>query len=219
MINFYLFWLVNKTKTKIMKNKKFKPYAFNSVKEEKTDTSNCIENSEPPENSCSYTLSDFCAKDESFKEKIRNDSGIKKIVINMVKTYKEIKQDYSYQEIKNTRKSLTYPDKGVRNNNLDNEEYNLIVHVDDIINKYHVVDLLGQGISGRVYEVYKDNDTKNRYALKIIKNKKVYLNQSLIELKIVTTLNKKFSINNYNNFHIITVYDYFFFSRTSMYSF
>jgi dual specificity protein kinase YAK1 len=213
MINFYLFWLVNKTKTKIMKNKKFKPYAFNSVKEEKTDTSNCIENSEPPENSCSYTLSDFCAKDESFKEKIRNDSGIKKIVINMVKTYKEIKQDYSYQQIKNTRKSLTYPDKGVRNNNLDNEEYNLIVHVDDIINKYHVVDLLGQGISGRVYEVYKDNDTKNRYALKIIKNKKVYLNQSLIELKIVTTLNKKFSINNYNNFHIITVYDYFFFQE------
>ena len=196
-----------------MKTKQFRPYAFNSIKEEKTDISNCIENSDPPENSCSYTLSDFCAKDESFKEKIRNDSGIKKIVINMVKTYKEIKSDYSYQETKNKRKNLTYPDKGVRNNNLDNEEYNLIVHVDDIINKYHVVDLLGQGISGRVYEVYKDNDTKNRYALKIIKNKKVYLNQSLIELKFVTTLNKKFSLNNHKNFHIISVYDYFFYQE------
>ena len=196
-----------------MKTKNFKKYAFNSVKEEKTDTSNYVDNSEHPENSCSYTLSDFCAKDESFKEKIRSDSGIKKIVINIVKTYKEIKPEYTYQEIKNTRKSLTYPDKGVRNNNLDNEEFNLIVHADDIINKYHVVDLLGQGVSGRVYEVYKDNDTKNRYALKIIKNKKVYLNQSLIELKIVTSLNKKFSINNDNNFHIISVYDYFFFQE------
>lgn len=149
-------------------------------------------------------------KDESFKEKIRNDSGIKKIVINMVKTYKEIKPDYDYQEVKNIKKSLIYPDKGVRNNNMDNEEYNLIVHVDDIINNYHIVDLLGQGISGRVYEVYKNNDTKNRYAMKIIKNKKVYRNQALIELKIVTTLNKNYSSNNHNNSHIITVYDYFF---------
>ena len=196
-----------------MKSKKFKPFAFKSVKEEKTDTSNCLENLGPSENSCSYTLSDFCTKDESFKEKIRNDSGIKKLVINMVKTYKEIKSDYCYQEIKNIKKCLTYPDKGVRNNNLDNEEYNLIVHADDIINKYHVVDLLGQGISGRVYEVYKNNDKKNRYALKIIKNKKVYLNQSLIELKIVTILNKNFALNNHGNCHIITVYDYFFYQE------
>lgn len=196
-----------------MKTKKFKAYAFVSVKEEKTETSNCVENSEPPENSCSYTLSDFCTKDESFKEKIRSDSGIKKIVINMVKTYKEINSNYNYQEIKSVKKSLTYPDKGVRNNNLDNEEYNLIVHVDDIINNYHIVDLLGQGISGRVYEVYKNNDTKNRYALKIIKNKKVYRNQSLIELKIVTTLNKNFPLNNHYDSHIISVYDYFFYQE------
>jgi dual specificity protein kinase YAK1 len=196
-----------------MKTKKFKAYAFVSVKEEKTEISNCVENSEPRENSCSYTLSDFCTKEESFKEKIRSDSGIKKIVINMVKTYKEINSNYNYQEIKSVKKSLTYPDKGVRNNNLDNEEYNLIVHVDDIINNYHIVDLLGQGISGRVYEVYKNNDTKNRYALKIIKNKKVYRNQSLIELKIVTTLNKNFPLNNHNDSHIISVYDYFFYQE------
>ena len=194
-----------------MKVKKFKPYAFSSVKEDKKETSKSLENSEIPENSCSYSLSDFGVKDESFKEKIRNDSGVKTIVINMVKTYKEIKPDYDYQEVKNIKKSLIYPDKGVRNNNMDNEEYNLIVHVDDIINNYHIVDLLGQGISGRVYEVYKNDDTKNRYAMKIIKNKKVYRNQALIELKIVTTLNKNFSSNNHNNSHIITVYDYFFY--------
>lgn len=196
-----------------MKSKKYKAYAFTSIKDEKIETSNCVENSEPPENSCSYTLSDFCTKDESFKEKIRNDSGIKKIVINMVKTYKEINSGYCYQEIKRVKKSLTYPDKGVRNNNLDNEEYNLIVYVDDIINNYHIVDLLGQGISGRVYEVYRNNNTKNRYALKIIKNKKVYRNQSLLELKIVTTLNKNYDLNNHNDSHIISVYDYFFFQE------
>ena len=196
-----------------MKIKKYKPYAFRSVKEEKAEISNYVDNSDHQENSCSYTLSDFCVKDESFKEKIRNDSGIKKLLINIVKTYKEIKADFSYQEIKNIKKSLTYPDKGVRNNNLDNEEYNLIVHADDIINNYHMVDVLGQGVSGRVYEVYKNNDTKNRYAMKIIKNKKVYRNQSLIELKIVTTLNKNSSLNNHIDSHIITIYDYFFYQE------
>ena len=64
-----------------------------------------------------------------------------------VKTYKEINSEYCCQEIPKSKKSLTYPDKGVKNNNLDNEEYNLIVHVDDIINNYHIVDLLCSGIS------------------------------------------------------------------------
>ena len=43
---------------------------------------------------------------------------------------------------------------------MDNEEYNLIVHVDDVINSYHIVDILGQGISGRVYEAYKNDEAK-----------------------------------------------------------
>ena len=127
-----------------------------------------------------------------------------------VKTYKEINSEYCCQEIPKSKKSLTYPDKGVKNNNLDNEEYNLIVHVDDIINNYHIVDLLCSGISWRVYEVYINNDIKKHYALKIINNKKVYLNQSLIELKILTTLNKYFPLNSHSDSHIISIYDYFF---------
>jgi hypothetical protein len=52
-----------------MKTKKYKPYAFKSVKEEKINNSNCAENVEPAENSCSYTLSDFCAKMNLLKKK------------------------------------------------------------------------------------------------------------------------------------------------------
>ena len=196
-----------------MKKKTYKSYAFSSVKEKKNEISNYIDDSDNQDNSCSYILSDFCTKEESFKEKIRNDSGIKRLIINIVKTYKEIKSDFPYQEIKIIKKTLTYPDKGVRNNNLDNEEYNLIVHVGDIINNYYMVDLLGQGISGRVYEVYKINDAKKRYAMKIIKNKKVYRNQSLIELKIVTTLNKNTSLKDHIDSHIIYIYDYFFYQE------
>ena len=192
-----------------MKLIKYKSLAFTSTREEKKEKTNNIEDTNPLEGSLPFTLSDFCDMDESFKEKIRNDSAIKKIVINIVKTYKEIKPDYVYNEIKQTKKCLTYPDLGVYNNNLDNEEHNLIVFVGDIINNYHVIDLLGQGISGRVYEVYHNNDSKNRFAMKIIKNKKIYRNQSLIELKIVAALNKNCYLKSQTS-NIINLIDYFF---------
>ena len=197
-----------------MKKKNYKPLAFTSTKNEKKEKINNIEIPEPLESSLSYTLSDFCDLDESFKEKIRNGSAIKTIVINIVKTYKEIKPDFCYQEMGQTKKCLTYPDTGMYNNNLDNEEHNLIVFAGDIINNYCIVDLLGQGISGRVYEVYKNNDSKNRFAMKIVKNKKIYRNQSLIELKMVATLNKNCFMKNHQlNCHIINLQDYFFYQE------
>ena len=203
---------MNIPKSKLMKKIKYKPLAFTATKDEKKGKIAINEVLDPPESSLSYTLSDFCDMDESFKEKVRNDSAIKKIVINIVKTYKEINPDYCYQEIKESKKCLTYPDWGVYNNNMDNEEHNLIVYAGDLIHNYHVVDLIGQGISGRVYEVYKNDDSKTRYALKIIKNKKIYRNQSLIELKIVASLNKNCFMNNHQyNCHIINLQDYFFY--------
>ena len=79
-------------------------------------------------------------------------------------------------------------------------------------NNYYVIDLLGQGISGRVYEVYLNNDSKNKFAMKIIKNKKIYTNQSLIELKMVSSLNKNcFLKNHQHNCHIIKLHDYFYY--------
>lgn len=196
-----------------MKKIRYKSLAFTSTKEEKKEKTNINEDSGPLEGSLPFTLSDFCDMDDSFKEKVRNDSAIKKIVINIVKTYKEINPNYVYNEIKQTKKCLTYPDLGMYNNNLDNEEHNLIVFVGDIIQNYHVIDLLGQGISGRVYEVYQNNDSKNRFAMKIIKNKKIYRNQSLIELKIVAALNKNCYLKNHQTCNIINLHDYFFYQE------
>ena len=164
-----------------MKKLKYKPFAFTSTKEEKKEKINIIEDPGPPESSLSYTLSDFCDIEDSFKEKARNDSGIKKLVINIVKTYREIKPDYDYQEIKESKKCLTYPDYGVYNNNLDNEEHNLIVYAGDIIHNYYVVDLLGQGISGRVYEVYLNNEKQRLQYIDGVAN--VMLDEIVVEKK------------------------------------
>ena len=89
-----------------MKIKKYKSLAFTSTKEEKKEKTSNIEDTNPLEGSLPFTLSDFCDMDESFKEKIRNDSAIKKIVINIIKMYKEIKSDYVYNEIKSNLKII-----------------------------------------------------------------------------------------------------------------
>ena len=67
-----------------MKKTKYKALAFTSTKKEKKEKNIINEIFEPSESSLSYTLSDFCDLDESFKEKVRPDSAIKKIIINIV---------------------------------------------------------------------------------------------------------------------------------------
>jgi serine/threonine protein kinase len=65
---------------------------------------------------------------------------------------------------------------------------------------------LGQGISGQVFKCVRDSD-KKFYAMKIIKNKKAYKNQAIIELKILEFLNNE--VDKQDLHHIIRLYDHF----------
>lgn len=64
----------------------------------------------------------------------------------------------------------------------------------------------GQGISGQVFKCMRHNDN-GEYAMKIIKNKKAWKNQALIELKILEFLNKE--VDKDDCHHIIRLVDYF----------
>ncbi len=96
------------------------------------------------------------------------------------------------------------------NEGRDNSEYNLIVSVQDEIRgpsyTYMIIDLLGQGISGQVFKCQRIEDDK-LFAMKIIKNKKAYKNQALIELRILELLNNE--IDKEDLHHIIRLYDHF----------
>ena len=63
-----------------MKGSKYKPFAFQTVKNKKDSINSCVEYVGPPDSS--YTVSDFCEKSESYKEKIRTDTGLKKKYCN-----------------------------------------------------------------------------------------------------------------------------------------
>lgn len=193
-----------------MKNKRLKPLSFKKVPQIKNKFEDVIDLSvNNDDNLPSYSEEDFGLVDEpSFQREPREDSGVKILKINYLSILKQIKPDYKFSILTKPRRNLTSPHEPVSNNNKDNAENNLIVYFEDEINGYVVIDIIGQGVSSQVFKV-KCLQDDNFYALKIIKNRRAYKNQSLIELKILTTLNQK--VDKDDIYHIMRVHDYFFY--------
>lgn len=71
----------------------------------------------------------------------------------------------------------------------DKGDYRIVLH-DHIYYRYEVLGLLGNGAFGQVMKVL-DHKTGKNYALKIIRNRKRYHQQALVEHKILMYLKKK----------------------------
>ena len=160
--------------------------------------------------------------------KPRGNNPVYLLTSKILQTYKNNKK-YKFQEEMKPRRELTDPTDGVCNDGRDNVNNELIVYVGDIIknndHNYVVVDLLGNGISGQVFEclLEKNNSEENknhesessitaeRYALKIIKNRRAYAVQALIEIKILDRLNKE--IDPYDKYHFIKKIDSFYYKN------
>ena len=62
---------------------------------------------------------------------------------------------------------------------------------DDINYRYETLEILGKGTFGQVLKVY-DHAEKKIIAMKIIKNKQIYFEQSLIEVEILKLLSERY---------------------------
>uniref|UniRef100_A0A7M5VBA8 dual-specificity kinase n=1 Tax=Clytia hemisphaerica TaxID=252671 RepID=A0A7M5VBA8_9CNID len=94
------------------------------------------------------------------------------------------------------------------NNGYDDESGGYIrVLKDHLSYRYEVVDLAGKGSFGQVIKAY-DHKTKEYVAIKIIRNKKRFHHQALVEVKILDSLRRKDREKAYN---IIHMKDYFYF--------
>lgn len=65
----------------------------------------------------------------------------------------------------------------------------LIVNHDHLMYRYEVLDMLGKGSFGQVAKCY-DHKTGEYVAIKIIRNKKRFHCQAVVEVKILDNLNK-----------------------------
>ncbi|KAJ3028810.1 UNVERIFIED_CONTAM: cytochrome c oxidase subunit 1 [Siphonaria sp. JEL0065] len=74
--------------------------------------------------------------------------------------------------------------------------------------RYHILDLLGQGTFGQVVKCMNIK-TRELVAVKVIKNKPAYYNQSLVEVAILDILNNKWDQSD--KYHIVGMKDTFLF--------
>ncbi|KAI9298493.1 kinase-like protein, partial [Neoconidiobolus thromboides FSU 785] len=139
------------------------------------------------------------------------DNPLISLTHNIIQSYKKNNPNFNYRLNFNPKRALTKPSIPTYNNGYDNENHDLIIHVNSILGtddgqRYVVVDILGQGTFGQVVRC-QNLKTKEYVAIKIIKGKQAYFNQSMMEITILELLNQHYDPNNNN--HLIRLFDTF----------
>ncbi|KAK4619345.1 Dual specificity protein kinase [Fulvia fulva] len=129
-------------------------------------------------------------------------------------TYRICNPQFQYESSRNPRRVLTKPSKGVKNDGYDNEDSDYILYVNDILgseetnhkNRYLILDVLGQGTFGQVVKC-QNLKTQEVVAVKVVKNKTAYFNQSMMEVSVLDLLNGRMDKND--DHHILRLKDTF----------
>ncbi|CAG8762364.1 29359_t:CDS:2, partial [Racocetra persica] len=138
-------------------------------------------------------------------------SPLKSLTVYLTSTYHNINPNFRYELSYNPRRVLTKPSKGVKNDGFDNEDSDYILYVNDVLGseegqKYLILDVLGQGTFGQVVKC-QNLKTKDIVAVKVVKNKPAYFNQSMMEVTILELLNQTW--DSQDQHHILRLLDTF----------
>ncbi|KAM6502043.1 Protein kinase-like domain containing protein [Amanita muscaria] len=138
-------------------------------------------------------------------------SPLQQLTTSITDTYHICNPQFRYESTHNPRRVLTKPSKPVHNEGFDNEDYDYILYVNDWLgteegHKYLILDILGQGTFGQVVKC-QNMKTHEVVAVKVVKNKPAYFNQSMMEVTILELLNKSCDPNDEH--HILRLRDSF----------
>ncbi|ELT97922.1 hypothetical protein CAPTEDRAFT_112449, partial [Capitella teleta] len=121
---------------------------------------------------------------------------LRKLSVDLIKTYKHINDVYYAKKRRRVHAGHGESGKGSKNQRLilnegyDDENHDYIVKPGEKWqDRYEVDSLIGKGSFGQVVKAYDCVD-QEYVAIKIIKNKKPFLNQALIEVKLLELMNK-----------------------------
>ncbi|GAB1227901.1 hypothetical protein ENUP19_0364G0019 [Entamoeba nuttalli] len=145
----------------------------------------------------------------------------KEVTSRIVNTMRRCNSNFQTESI--LQPTLTKPETPISNGGLDNENQELIIRKGDIIGSYNsiegrrysmrksivtqykIIEKLGQGTFGQVFKCQDLNNGK-MVALKILKNKKAYFRQGLLEVTTLTIVN---TIYDKGCSHIVEMIDHF----------
>jgi dual specificity protein kinase YAK1 len=141
-------------------------------------------------------------------------SPLQALTTHLPATYRICNPTFQYESSRNPRRVLTKPSKGVKNDGYDNEDSDYILYVNDILgseetnhkNRYLILDVLGQGTFGQVVKC-QNLKTQEVVAVKVVKNKTAYFNQSMMEVSVLDLLNGRMDKND--DHHILRLKDTF----------
>ncbi|CAO3588214.1 unnamed protein product [Absidia cylindrospora] len=143
--------------------------------------------------------------------KIDKISLLKQMTTRLVDTYEKQNSEYQYKSTNIPKRVLTKPSKAAKNDGFDNDDYDFILKVDDILGEekgyqYRVINLLGIGTFGQVVKCERIT-TGELFSVKIIKNKVAYREQSRMEVEILKQLKSK--LDSKGKQHILTLHHTF----------
>ncbi len=141
-------------------------------------------------------------------------SPLQALTTHLPATYRICNPGFQYESSRNPRRVLTKPSKGSKNDGFDNEDSDYILYVNDILgseetnhkNRYLILDVLGQGTFGQVVKC-QNLKTQEVVAVKVVKNKTAYFNQSMMEVSVLDLLNGRMDKND--DHHILRLKDTF----------
>ncbi|EGO25259.1 hypothetical protein SERLADRAFT_361038, partial [Serpula lacrymans var. lacrymans S7.9] len=137
---------------------------------------------------------------------------LRQLTTNILDTYHICNPQFRYESTHNPRRVLTKPSKPSHNDGYDNEDYDYILYVNDWLgtedghNRYLILDILGQGTFGQVVKC-QNMKTHEIVAVKVVKNKPAYFNQSMMEVTILELLNNQ--CDPHDEHHILRLRDSF----------
>ena len=135
----------------------------------------------------------------SLKKQFRDASTapMRKLSVDLIRTYKHINEVYYAKKKRRAQApedsvsngSHVKKDRKVYNDGYDDENHDYIVRSGEkFLDRYEIDSLIGKGSFGQVVKAF-DHEEQCHVAIKIIKNKKPFLNQAQIEVRLLEMMN------------------------------
>ncbi|XP_067928016.1 dual specificity tyrosine-phosphorylation-regulated kinase 1A-like [Watersipora subatra] len=135
-----------------------------------------------------------------------SQAPLRKLSVDLIKSYKHINEIYYAKKkrraIQQQQQQLT---EGVHkkearynhNDGYDDENHDYIIKPGEVwMDRYQIDSLIGKGSFGQVVKAF-DTYEQESVAIKIIKNKKAFVNQAHIEIKLLQLMNNNDQDNKY----------------------
>ncbi|XP_012547576.1 serine/threonine-protein kinase minibrain isoform X2 [Bombyx mori] len=127
---------------------------------------------------------------------------LRKLSVDLIKTYKHINEVYYAKKKRRAQQYLGEDgshkkEKKLYNDGYDDDNHDYIIKQGEkFLDRYEISSPIGKGSFGQVVKAY-DHEEQCQVAIKIIKNKKPFLNQAQIEVKLLEMMNRADAENKY----------------------